>query len=230
MLIWANVSPWQHGPFGPHGPFGSQGQNPPPPPPPNVGQAGVGGSNPFPPAAGTPPPPYSNVSGFAGGPDPQNWKEWRQQQKWEQRRQKWEQRRQRRTWKQQWTGQNWWGNPSGYESNESQFSYSAVLSHVERNITAKNFKSGTVSAFFGGFDIDLSRADIEGDEAVILADAFFGGGEIRIPETWHVIIEGSALFGAFMDETRQRPPDGTTAAKRLVIRGTALFGGISIQN
>jgi predicted membrane protein len=105
-----------------------------------------------------------------------------------------------------------------------------VLSHVERNITANNFKSGTVSAFFGGFDIDLSRADIEGNEAVILADAFFGGGEIRIPETWHVVIEGSAFCGAFMDETRQRPPEGSTPAKRLIIRGTALFGGITIQN
>ena len=56
------------------------------------------------------------------------------------------------------------------------------------------------------------------------------GGEIRIPETWHVVIEASALFGAFMDETRQRPPEDANAAKRLIIRGTALFGGISIQN
>jgi hypothetical protein len=43
-------------------------------------------------------------------------------------------------------------------------------------------------------------------------------------------MEASALFGAFMDETRQRPPEGSTPAKRLVIRGTAVFGGVTIQN
>ncbi len=63
---------------------------------------------------------------------------------------------------------------------------------MERNITAKNFKSGSLSAIFGGFEIDLTRAEIEGDEAVIYAEAFFGGGEIRIPETWQVVIEASA--------------------------------------
>jgi hypothetical protein len=45
-----------------------------------------------------------------------------------------------------------------------------------------------------------------------------------------LVIEGHALFGAFMDETRQRPPEGATPAKRLVIRGTAVFGGVSIEN
>ena len=207
MLVWANASPcWHngpfgrrgpfghHGPFGPHGPlgpngplgphgpigriFGSREPNPQAPPAQNPGQTGAESTNPATPDAGTSQGPYSNVSGFAGGPEPQNWHEWHRQQKWERRQQ-------RRAWKQQWTGQHWAGqqpnSSGGYDSNESQFSYSAVLSHVERNITAKNFKSGTVSAFFGGFDIDLSRADIEGDEAVILADAFFGGGEIRIP-------------------------------------------------
>ena len=258
MLIWTTATPGHdgvfghrgpfgpHGPFGPNGPFGPRGPFGPHGP---VGKIfGSGGSDPnaqVPPAAGqtpsgmpqppSPPPPgppnpNPTSAGFAGtGTDyqPRDWKEWR---RW----QKFEQRRQRRAWKQQWTGQYWdsQARPSNaaFDSSDSQFSYSAVLSHVERNITARNFKSGTVSAFFGGFDIDLSRADIEGDEAVILADAFFGGGEIRIPETWHVVIEGSALFGAFMDETRQRPPDGSTPAKRLIIRGTAVFGGISIQN
>jgi hypothetical protein len=32
-----------------------------------------------------------------------------------------------------------------------------------------------------------------------------------------------------MDETRQRPPEGVPQ-KKLIIRGTALFGGVSIEN
>jgi hypothetical protein len=137
--------------------------------------------------------------------------------------------------RQNWERQNWAGQqpnqgPTPFDSNESQFNFSVICSHVERHITSKNFKSGTLSAILGGFEIDLSQADIEGDQAVIYADAIFGGGEIRIPETWYVVIEGSALFGAFMDETRQRPPEGSTPAKKLIIRGTAVFGGVSIEN
>ncbi|HTZ74084.1 MAG TPA: DUF5668 domain-containing protein [Candidatus Aquilonibacter sp.] len=227
-----------HGPLGPSGPMGPNGpigrmfgRHPDEPATQNEPAPSSPGEQAQPNAAGSaaPPDPYPGAAGFAGGQGPQNWHEWR---RW----QKWEARRQRRAWKRQWTGQ-YWEDPrarassgGGFDVNQSQFSYSAVLSHVDRNITSKNFKSGTVSAFFGGFEIDLSHAEIEGDEAVILADAFFGGGEIRIPETWHVVIEGSALFGAFMDETRQRPPEGSTPGKRLIIRGTALFGGISIQN
>jgi hypothetical protein len=178
-------------------------------------------------------------------PNFSSWHDWRVWQKQQAR----EVKRQMRAWKHGWNPQADWqqqswpgqdansgpnyganaGAPAPNGNNDSQFNYSVIFSHVERYVTSKNFKSGTLSAIFGGFEIDLSRADIEGDEAVIYADAFFGGGEIRIPETWHVVIEGNALFGAFMDETRQLPPT-TTPAKKLIIRGTAVFGGVSIEN
>jgi hypothetical protein len=190
---------------------------------------------------------------FAGGPPPpQNLHDLHRWQK-EQRR---EWKRSMRAWKRGWDPntynkwqpqQNWAagqtdpnaaGNtpsgaantPSPYDTSDSQFNYSVIFSHVHRNVTSKNFKSGVLSAILGGFEIDLSHADIEGEEAVIYADAIFGGGEIRIPDTWHVVIEGNALFGAFMDETRQRPPEGSAPQKRLIIRGTAVFGGVSIEN
>ena len=197
--------------------------------------------------------PYMGAPGFDTGAAPQDWRGW---QKWNRQQLKWNKRQlkqQLRNWKRGWdagdnwqgqTQQNWGGQQSAnastasasagganaYGTDEPQFHYSVILSHVERHITSKNFKSGTLSAILGGFEIDLSQADIEGDEAVIYADAIFGGGEIRIPDTWHVVIEGNALFGSFMDETRQRPPEAGVAAKKLIIRGTAVFGGVSIEN
>jgi predicted membrane protein len=227
--------PWHYGPRGPGGtggpggPYGPQSR----PTAPTSGAPSSGtttagtpeGAAPpqaFPSPGFPPPPPASQ--GFQGGAMPQDPREWL---RWH----KWEARRQRRAWRHGWAGQAQPGGPaSGFDSADAQFKYSAICSHVERNITAKNFKSGSISAIFGGFEIDLTRAEIEGDEAVIYAEAFFGGGEIRIPETWQVVIEASALFGAFMDETRQRPPEPGTLAKRLVIRGTAVFGGVSIEN
>jgi hypothetical protein len=188
-----------------------------------------------------PMPPFAPGSDFAGNAAPQqDWRDWH---RWH-RQQRRDFKRQMKDWKRGWNPENYAeqqqepgnqqqpGNPppTGSGSNDSQFNFSVICSHVERHITSKNFKSGTLSAILGGFEIDLSRADIEGDEAVIYADAFFGGGEIRIPDTWHVVMEGNALFGAFMDETRQRPPEGSAPAKRLIIRGTAVFGGVSIEN
>jgi hypothetical protein len=221
---------WHHGRGGPGGPGGPFDPQNPPQGPSSVPPAGAPSAGT--PEAGTPssgfqPPPPGSY-GFQGGAAPQDPRDWL---RWH----KLEARRLRRAWRHGWTDPSQaqaqpGGQPGAFDSSEAQFRYSAICSHVERNITAKNFKSGSLSAIFGGFEIDLTRADIEGDEAVIYAEAFFGGGEIRIPETWHVVIEGNALFGAFMDETRQRPPEGTTPAKRLIIRGTAVFGGVSIEN
>jgi hypothetical protein len=229
---WAH-NPWNYGHRGPGGPGGPFGPQPPSQGPRTAAPSG-GSSTDVPGDAASspdaPPPSPPSSYGFQGGAMPQDPREWL---RWH----RWEARRLRRAWRHGWAGQAYaqpgaqpGAQPSAFDSTDAQFRYSAICSHVERNITAKNFKSGSLSAIFGGFEIDLRNADIEGDEAVIYAEAFFGGGEIRIPETWHVVIEGNALFGAFMDETRQRPPEGTAPAKRLVIRGTAVFGGVSIEN
>ena len=51
---------------------------------------------------------------------------------------------------------------------------------------------------FGGFELDLRQADIEGAEAVIEVNALFGGGEIKVPETWHVVVSGMGIFGGYL--------------------------------
>lgn len=227
------------GPFGPRGPFGPSGPLGPNGPIEATGTSGTSGTSGPVASEGTTPqtppaegateatnqqPPYQTAPGFAGGAAPQDPREWL---RWH----KHEAHRQRRALRHGWVSQDQPdAPPPGFDPKDAQFTYSSVFSHVERHITATNFKSGSLSAIFGGFEIDLTHAEIEGDEAVIYAEAFFGGGEIRIPETWQVVIEASALFGAFMDETRQRAPEAGAPAKRLIIRGTAVFGGVSIEN
>ncbi|HVA62484.1 MAG TPA: DUF5668 domain-containing protein [Terriglobales bacterium] len=104
----------------------------------------------------------------------------------------------------------------------------AVLAGVQRRITAQNFTGGRVVAFFGGFNLDLTRANIAGDAAELELNALFGGGEVRVPETWIIDLRGHALLGAYSDETHQNPP--ASGAKRLVVQGTAVFGGVVIKN
>ncbi|HTU35685.1 MAG TPA: DUF5668 domain-containing protein [Candidatus Acidoferrum sp.] len=118
---------------------------------------------------------------------------------------------------------------SGQESANPEFDYMAIFGAIKQRVTVKNFRGGRLTAFFGGFEIDLLRADIDGPSAVIDASALLGGGEIRVPPTWIVEIQGIAILGAYTDETHQEIPDPATA-KRLIVKGIAALGGVVIKN
>jgi predicted membrane protein len=108
----------------------------------------------------------------------------------------------------------------------------AMFAGVERRVTTTNLNGGTVQAIFGGVELDFRSADIEGEETVLFVEAVFGGIEIVVPERWSVIYEGQSIFGGYNDETRAPLPDapGSAPRKRLILRGQALFGGISVKN
>jgi hypothetical protein len=118
---------------------------------------------------------------------------------------------------------------TGRESTDPEFDYMAIFGAIKQRVTVKNFRGGRLTAIFGGFEVDLRRADIEGQTAVIDASALMGGGEIRVPETWIIEIRGIALLGGYTDETHQEISDATTA-KRLVVKGLAALGGVVIKN
>jgi predicted membrane protein len=123
----------------------------------------------------------------------------------------------------------WFPSAGGNDSGDSELNYSLIFSGVKRRITSKHFKGGKIVAVFGGFDLDLRKAEIEGDEAVIQADAVFGGGEIKVPDTWHVSVRAAAILGGFVDET-QPPLQEGPGTKRLIVKGSAVFGGIAVKN
>lgn len=108
----------------------------------------------------------------------------------------------------------------------------AMFGGVERRVNISNFVGGTATAIFGGVELDFRSAEIEGEEAVVLVEAIFGGIEIVVPERWTVIYEGHSIFGGYSDETRPPLPDvpGAAPKKRLVLRGRAVFGGINVKN
>jgi predicted membrane protein len=107
----------------------------------------------------------------------------------------------------------------------------AIFSGVEKRIMGKNFRGGRLVAIFGGIEIDLWQAEMEGDTAVLHVDAIFGGVELRVPDTWMVSSEGQGVFGGYSDSTHLRPPtDPAATRKTLVVRGMALFGGVEIRN
>jgi predicted membrane protein len=115
-------------------------------------------------------------------------------------------------------------------STEYPFDLNFVFSGTDRQVYDKDFKGGRINAVFGGFKLDLVHADIRSEAAVLEVNAVFGGGEVRIPDTWAVEIRGSSIFGAMEDKTRRYQPDPSQPPKTLIIKGSVVFGGVVVKN
>jgi predicted membrane protein len=122
--------------------------------------------------------------------------------------------------------------PGAQSGGANTVTATTMFGGVERRITTNNFTGGTATATFGGVELDFRGADIEGEEAILYVEAIFGGIELVIPERWMAIYEGQSIFGGYNDETRTPLPDvpGAPARKRLILRGQAVFGGITVKN
>ncbi len=108
----------------------------------------------------------------------------------------------------------------------------ALFGGVERRVHMSNFTGGSITAVFGGVEVDFRSAEIEGQEAVIHVEAVFGGIELTVPDRWLILWEAQNIFGGYNDETRPPLPDvpGSPAKKRLILRGRAVFGGITVKS
>lgn len=108
----------------------------------------------------------------------------------------------------------------------------ATFGGVKRRVDTQDFQGGEMVAVFGGIEIDLRRAVIApgNKEVVIDANATFGGIELRVPENWIVIMRGIGVFGGYEDKTIPPRESDRATAPRLVIKGYAVFGGVSVQN
>ncbi|HZE27291.1 MAG TPA: DUF5668 domain-containing protein [Terriglobales bacterium] len=100
----------------------------------------------------------------------------------------------------------------------------------ERNVNAKDFRSARLFAVFGGYEVDLTRAEMAGNEAYVEANAVFGGGEIRVPMNWKVVLQGMGVFGGYNDKTQHVQTDPSAPSKTLYVRGVAVFGGVEVKN
>lgn len=101
------------------------------------------------------------------------------------------------------------------------FSGSELASH------SKEFAGGSVTAVFGGSEIDLTDALPAPDAELDLFTAF-GGIEVTVPRGWQVSIGGLPLFGGFENATTKDTVEA--GAPRLHINGTALFGAIEVKH
>jgi len=119
---------------------------------------------------------------------------------------------------------------SGSKWTQLDFHRVDVFGGGKVRVTSKNFRGGRWIAVFGGSQVDLTEADLDGNEATIEIIAIFGGGEIVVPQNWDVVVRGLALFGGHNDETRRPLQEPAAPRKVLLITGAWVFGGFNIKN
>lgn len=117
--------------------------------------------------------------------------------------------------------------PRTFQESDSVVHAFALMAGIRRQTTSTEFRGGDANAIMGGVELDLRHARIkEGEQAVLDTFAFWGGVEITVPENWRVVGTVLPLMGAFEDKTTNK----SGAGPLLVIRGTAIMGGVEVKN
>jgi len=120
-------------------------------------------------------------------------------------------------------------NTAENRQGEDYVELSAVFGSVVKHIITKEFKGGEVNAVFGGVELNMTQADF--DEKVELEmNAIFGGARLIIPPHWEVQSELAAVLGSVEDKRPLYKDPTGTPSRTLILRGSAVFGGIEIKS
>jgi len=120
------------------------------------------------------------------------------------------------------------GPPTAESS--SQLSEFAIMGGVHRVVESSDFRGGEATAIMGAVELDLRGSTIATSPAVIDVFALWGGIEIMVPPEWKVDVKAMPILGAFENKARSSVRDSSAPTQELVIRGTALMGGVEIKN
>lgn len=103
-----------------------------------------------------------------------------------------------------------------------------IFGGTRRNVISKNFNGGDITNCCGGTEIDLTRADIQGN-AVVDILCVLGGINIAVPPNWQVHFNLTNIMAGTDDNRRMQavPPDPN---KILTLNGTLFMGGIEVRD
>jgi len=101
----------------------------------------------------------------------------------------------------------------------------AILGGSKTVNGSPDFQGGQALAVMGGCEVDLRKATITQEEAVLDIFAFWGGVVVQVPEDWEVDNRINAFLGGIEDKTH-----GVRDGKqRLVLTGTVIMGGAEVK-
>ena len=105
----------------------------------------------------------------------------------------------------------------------------SVFGGGNKIIRSDNFKGGSITAIFGGSEIDLTNCKLADGTSVIDIVAIFGGTTIIVPQNWDVQLNVTPLFGGFSNKSLKIPNIEVDKTRALIIKGVAIFGGGEVK-
>ncbi|OEK05703.1 LiaI-LiaF-like domain-containing protein [Roseivirga misakiensis] len=118
---------------------------------------------------------------------------------------------------------------SNHQDEKDFIQDTAIFSGGDKVIGTRNFKGGSLTAVFGGSNIDLTTSELSKDSAKLDLFYMFGGSKIRVPKDWNVEVKTTSIFGALTDK-RIVKAYNPESPETLVITGVIIFGGAELTN
>jgi hypothetical protein len=104
----------------------------------------------------------------------------------------------------------------------------SIFGSVKKTIYSKNFQGGEVVNIFGGAELDLTQADINGRVYIEITQVF-GGVKMVVPSHWTIVSDMASVFAGF-DDKRVRTTAPLDNTKVLVLKGVSIFAGVDIRS
>lgn len=119
-----------------------------------------------------------------------------------------------------------------------QVSYSSVFGDLTLRPQSANFHGGNISTVFGDTTIDLTSVTLADGENRLKLSGVFGDVSLLLAPSMPYMITGHSLFGAIQAAGQKRDgfsttltlqsPDYSSAAKKLFIDASQVFGDITL--
>lgn len=120
------------------------------------------------------------------------------------------------------------GTEEGPLTEDQSLDMTSAFGGIKKVVYNKSFKGGEILTIFGGGEVNLLNADFEGT-IILEVTVMFGGIKLIVPAHWEVsTTEAVAIFGGIDDKRSYNTP--TDPNKKLIVRGTILFGGLDVRN
>lgn len=128
-------------------------------------------------------------------------------------------------------GEYWknWDSRDSESFSDNAFETVTIFGGDKKQIISKDFRGGESVCAFGGVEINLTQADINGT-ATIEVVQLFGGTKIIVPSHWKVQTDELVCVFGSLEDKRQVAGSVVDATKVLVLKGTCIFGGIDLRS
>jgi hypothetical protein len=113
--------------------------------------------------------------------------------------------------------------PSRGDEESDEVALVAIQNGIGFGSRSKAFKGGSMLAWFGGINVDLTHAQLV-PGAKLTVYTLFGGVELKTPPEWRIESTAKALNGGVAVPPANDDPD----APVLLLDGLAVFGGIAV--